>query len=135
MFERVPSIIENRFDPEFRRRRRIFNPMMFEEIMHMGIELGDPYLGFLFIISFFKEDFPWIYEIGLETYKELKIAKTLNEKNKIIKNFERAFEMLRHPMMMEFAGKSEEMYMFSKDIRHFMHRYFSKYLVSEKSKD
>jgi hypothetical protein len=135
MFESLPSRIESRIDPDSRRRRRKFHPMMFEEMMHMGMESGDPNIGFLVMISFFKDDFPWIYEIGLDTYRGLKTTKTTNERNKLISNFERAIEMLGHPMMMEFAGKSEDMYMFSKDLRHFMHRYLSKYLGNEKSKE
>ncbi len=41
-------------------------------------------------------------------------------------------EMIDHPMMREFYGKSEEMYMFSKDIRHFMHRFLDRYMGDEK---
>lgn len=125
MFESLPSRIENRIDPDNRRRRRKMYPMILEEISHIGMKSGDPSLGFLIMISFFKDDYPWIYEIGLDTYRGLKTAKNNIEKRKIISNFERTFELLGNPMIMEYFGKSEEMYMLSKDLRHNMHQFFN----------
>jgi len=60
---------------------------------------------------------------------------TTTERKKLILNFERAHEMMGHPMMMEISGKSEEMYMFAKDIRRVMHRYLDKYLSINKEKE
>lgn len=134
MMEELTSKI-NRLDPDYRRGKRKLHPMMFEEIMHMGMEKEDPNLSFLMMLSFIKDDFPWIYEVGLETYRGLKSTKSKAEKRKLIEGFERAFEMIGHPMMREFYGKSEDMYMFSKDIRHFMHRFLDRYIGNEKSEE
>ncbi|MDR2005379.1 MAG: hypothetical protein LBQ74_20335 [Prevotella sp.] len=124
----LPSRIENRlYDPDIRRRRR-FHPMMLEEIMHMEMKSENPSLTFLMIISLIKDDFPWIYEIGLDAYKVLKSSKAKTEKVKSLENFEETLKMLEHPMYREIFGKSEEMYMFSKDIKHFIRRYVEKYL-------
>lgn len=133
MMDELTSKI-NRLDPDYKRGRRKYQPMMFEEIMHMGMEMEDPNLSFLMMISFIKDDFPWIYEIGLETYRGLKLTKSKTEKRKLVEGFERAMEITGHPMMREFYGKSEDMYMFSKDIRHFMHRYLDRYLDVETAK-
>jgi len=127
MLETLPSRIENRMDEDKRRKRKL-HPMFIEEMMHMGMEMGDMNLGFLMMTSLFKDDFPWIYEIGLETYRGLKLAKTKAEKRKLIDLFERSFMMFGHPMMREMYGKSEEMYMFSKDIPHFLHRFLERYM-------
>lgn len=135
MFENLPSRIENRIEPESRRRKRKFHPMMMDEMMHISMKSGDANLGFLMMISLFKEDFPWLYEIGIETYRDLKVAKTSNDKKKIIHNFERSFEILGHPMMSEFYGKSEDLYMYSKELRHNMHRFFDRFMNDEKSKE
>lgn len=132
MIEDLSSKI-NKLDPEYRRSRRKFHPMMFEDIM--GMEMEDHNLSFLMMISLIKDDFPWIYEIGLETYRGLKLTKSKLEKRKLIESFERALEMTGHPMMREFYGKSEEMYMFSKDIRHFTHRFLDRYIGSEKNEE
>ncbi len=131
MMEELTTKI-NRLEPDFRRVRRKFHPMMFEDIMHIGMENEDQDLSFLMMISFIKDDLPWIYEIGLETYRGLKSTKSKTEKRKLIESFERALEMTGHPMMREFYGKSEELYMFSKDIRLFMHRFLDRYMSDEK---
>lgn len=132
MMEELTSKI-NRLDPDYKRGRRKFHPMMFEEIMHMGMEKEDPSLSFLMMISFIKDDFPWIYEIGLETYRGLKSTKSKTEKRMLVESFERAFEMTRHPMMREFYGKSEDMYMFNKEIMHFMRRFLDRYVGDERN--
>jgi hypothetical protein len=134
MMEELNSKI-NRLDPDYKRDRRKFHPIMFEEIMHMGMEKEDPNLSFLMMISFIKDDFPWIYEIGLETYRGLKSTKSKTEKRKLIEVFERALEMVGHPMIREFYGKSDDMYMFSKDIRHFVHRFLDRYVSNGKNEE
>jgi len=127
----LPSKVENRlYEPELRKRRR-FHPMMLDEIMHMELNEENPSLSFLMMISLFKDDCPWIYEVGLETYKVLKSSKSKEEKEKSRKAFERSLETLGHPMYRELYGKSEDLYMFSKDMRHFMRRYLERYYKEE----
>lgn len=122
MIDSLPSKLESRFDPDFRRRKRRIYPMLLDEIMHLEMRFEDPNINLLIMISFFKEDMPWIYEIGLETYRSLKSAKTKGEKAKVIETFQRTLEMAGHPIFREVYGKSEEMYMFSKNIRIFTNR-------------
>ena len=69
MLDALPSKLENRLDPEYRRKRRRVHPILFEEMMHMEMDFDDPTMSFLMVISLFKDDFPWLYEIGLETYR------------------------------------------------------------------
>lgn len=129
--EAIPSLVENRlYDPE-RRRRRKFHPMMLGEIMHIEMKEKNPALSFLMMISLFKDDFPWIYEVGLETYKVLKSSKSKAEKEKSLKTFEYSLEMLGNSMYREMFGKSEELYMFSKDMKHFTRRYLEQYYQEE----
>lgn len=135
MFESLPSRIESRIEPDIKRRRRKFHPMMFQEMMHMSMDAGDTNLGFLIMISFFKEEIPWLYEVGIETYRGLRTSKSLTEKKQLISNFEKATQMLGHPMFMEFSGGSEEFYMFSKELRHYLRQYLGKYLTNGKSKE
>ncbi len=86
------------------------------------MKFEDPTISFLALISFFKEEMPWVYEIGLETYRGLKSAKTKIEKGKLIENFERVLEMVGHPMFREVYGKSDDLYVLSKELRMFTHR-------------
>lgn len=132
MFESLPTRIENRLDPERRKKRRM-HPMMYEEMLHMGIKSSDSSLGFLMMLSFFKEDYPWLYEIGLETYRGIKTSKNSTEKKKLVANFERALELLSHPIFREFSSKSEEIHMLSHELRHSMHRFFDRFLSDDNS--
>jgi hypothetical protein len=132
ILDSLPGRIESRLDGDKRRRRK-FPPMIFDEIMHTGMDLQDSNVGFLMMVSFLRDDFPWIYEIGIETYRGIKAAKTKAEKKKIVEPFIRAFEMIGHPAMRDYYGKSDDSYMFSKDIRHFMQRYIERYLLDGKT--
>jgi len=132
MFESLPSKIESRIEPDFKRKRRKFHPMMFEEIMHIGSESKDTSIAFLMAVSMYKEDFPWVYEIGLETYRGLKTAKTNIEKKKLASNFEKALDMMRHPAMRDIYGKSDDMYFFLNESRHFMRNFIDRFYIDEK---
>lgn len=130
MVEDLTSKI-NWLDPNYKRGRRKFHPMILEEIMHMGMKNEDPNLSFLMMISFIKDDFPWVYEIGLETYRGLKSTKSKTEKRKLVESFLRACEMTRHPIMREFYGKSEDLHMFMNEFMHVMHDYIGGYMGGE----
>jgi hypothetical protein len=135
MVDSLPSRLESRLDPEFRRRKRRVHSMMFDEIMHMEMKFDDPNMSFLMMISLFKDELPWVYEIGLETYRGLKSTKSKIEKRKLVETFERVLEMAGHPMFREMYGKSDDMYIFSKDIRHFTHRFLDRYLSDDSKKN
>lgn len=117
----------NRFDPEYKRHRRRFHPMMLEEIIHINSNNKNSNFAFLMMVSLIKEDFPWLYEIGMETYRELKTAKLKSERMKLITDFEKSFEMLGHPIIMDMYGKSEDIYMLGKDFRQFMRHFLERF--------
>lgn len=121
----------SKIEPDNKKARKKLYPVMFDEIIRIGMEKEDTNLAFLMMISFVKEDFPWIYEIGLETYRGLKSTISKAEKRKLIGGFERAFEMMGHPLMRDFYDKSEDMYLFSKDLRHFMPRFLEKFIEGD----
>lgn len=108
--------------------------MILEEMMHMEMKFDDPNVNFLMMISVFKDELPWVYEIGLETYRGLKSTRSKVEKRKLLETFERALEMVGHPIFREMYSKSEDMYMFSKEIRHFTLRFLDRYLIDDGSK-
>jgi hypothetical protein len=128
MFDALPSRIENRVDPNFRRRKRRFHPMMIEEMLHMGKASNDPLLGFLMMISMFKDDYPWVYEVGLETYRSLKTLKVAGQRKKALDAFDSALEMAGHPMMREFHDKSDDSYFMLKEMRHMAMHYLERFV-------
>ena len=101
MFQDLPERINKTSDSIRNKRRFRFHPQMFPELMFLSEKSDNPYLGFLMILSFFKDDMPWIYEVGKETYEILKRAKTIESKERAISNFRRILKQSHHPMFME----------------------------------
>jgi hypothetical protein len=134
MFQDLPSRIDKRLDPEKigMRRRRRFHPKMMDELFHIASKFEEPNVSFLIMISMFKEDMPWLYEIGIDTYRTLKSAKTKIETQKAISSFNHAIELMGHPILMEMYGRSEESYMMIEDMRHLMHHYLERYYIEMK---
>jgi len=128
MFDTLPSRIENRVDPSFRRRKRRYHPMMIEEMFYIGKESKDSLLGFLIMISWFKDDYPWLYEVGLETYRSLKSFKTPAQRKKAISAFEDALQMAGHPIMKEFQDKSDDSHFILQEMRHVSRHYLERYI-------
>lgn len=89
--------------PRLRKRRHRFHPMMLHEMMHM-MELGqrDP-IRLLLIASFVRDDFPWIYELGLDAYRTASTGRSDKAANEARKRFLTAWRMLRRGPMLEFA--------------------------------
>lgn len=135
MFDALPSRIENRVDPNLRRRKRKFHPIMMEEMLHIGRKSNDPYLGFLLISSMFKDEFPWIYEVGVETYHTLKSAKTLEQKKNSVRSFENAIELMSHPVFREFQDKHDDSYFMLKEMGHMSRDYLERFINRESTED
>lgn len=54
-------------DPRYRRGRRRFHPFLVHEVARMS-EPGDP-IAILVMASMFRDDAPWLYELGMEAYR------------------------------------------------------------------
>jgi hypothetical protein len=132
MFEDLPSRIENRVDPDFRRRKMRFHPMMMEELLHMGKEVNSR-IPILMVLSIFKNEFPWIYEIGNETLKLLQSKKSIKEKQIVVREFLDVFEFtFRHPIMREMTMHSKDFHMMFRETQHIFEKYFHRYLSEHK---
>ena len=132
MFEDLPSRIESRVDPEFRRRKMRFHPMMMEEMMHMGKDVNS-HIPILMVLSIFKNEFPWIYEIGNETLKLIQSKKTIKEKEIAVREFLEIFHFtFSHPMMREMNMHSKDFHMMFRETEHIFEKYFHRYISGHK---
>ena len=115
MFQDLPSRVENRLDP--RRKSNVgrrFHPMMLRETMHASYKL-DASLGLLMVFSLFRDEIPWLYEIGLEIYRTVKKGDP-EEIEKAIVNFQMAVEFARSaPLLME-EMKDDEVYYITREV-------------------
>lgn len=124
MFADLPSRIENRVDPEYRRRKMRFNPRMLDELH--GFKGVNSHIPILMVLSIYKNEFPWLYEIGSETLKILQSKKPSKEKKIAVREFLDIFEFtFRHPMMREMNMESHMMF---QETQHIIEKYFDRYL-------
>jgi hypothetical protein len=94
--------------------------MMFEEMFHaMKLRPHDP-LRFLLLASVFREDLPWIYELGVEAYRASLAGKS--EKGREAQHrFAMACRMLRRGPFMDMA-EDKETHMQMRELMHFLER-------------
>lgn len=127
MFQDLPSRIDGRVSEamEPRRKRRRMHPMMIDEMLHMSGLVEEP-VGLLLMLSFVREDMPWIYEAGLELYRSMRKGSTA-EVDRNAQQFLKVVDVTaRGPWAEDFSG-SKDNYMFIREMPHtfgrFMHRY------------
>jgi hypothetical protein len=135
MFKDLPLRIDKRLDLDMinRKKRRRFHPEMMDELFHFSRKIGDDqYLPILIMVSLIKDEIPWLYEIGIETYRSLKNAKTKMDKQKAMYQYQQALELVRHPFFTEMFATSEESYMMMKEMIHFLHRFTDRFFMEDK---
>src|ERR1051326_540237 len=119
--EKVESELRSRLDDllegprpwGFRRGR--FHPMMLREITHMFPSQSEA-TGILVVASLFRDWMPWLYELGLETYRE--VRRGGENVHEMLAEFRRAVEVSLHgPLSREFLGRGgKEVFMLSEEI-------------------
>jgi len=120
----LPSRVAERLteagEPFFKRRRlRRFHPMMFEELMHMSGDPGDP-VAILMAASLVRDDMPWLYELAMEVYRAVKTENS-DAIEREIKRLRRFSElMVRGPFMEELGIGSKESHMFAMEFPHLL---------------
>jgi hypothetical protein len=114
-------------DPFSVRRMQKFHPMMFDELLHMSSSRQTGYVGVQMILALIRNQFPWIYDVGIETINILRSRRPKEEKHRAIEEFNRIIEFsFEHPMMRETFGSSKEYRYFNREIPHLLIRAFEK---------
>jgi len=122
MLQSVLSRLEKERRTHSKKRRR-FHPEMLEELMHMSPKFRDNYVPFQIIISQFKDDFPWLYDSGMEVVKTLKSGKSGSTKEHIVNEFMELIEYsFEHPMMRELVMPDKEQYMILRELPYMLKR-------------
>jgi hypothetical protein len=84
-----------------RYKSRRFHPMMMHDLSEMmGEKPGDPII-LLIMSSMFKEEMPWLYELGIEAYRAADAGKSEEAKHSLSR-FKRALKVSLHgPFVMK----------------------------------
>jgi hypothetical protein len=127
MVRELPEKLESQLQSAGRRgsrRLRRLHPMMFEEIfMHPGVrESPDGQAAaWLMFISNFRDDYPWLYEIGLDLYRALR-AGGPKEVAVAKESFQRALRAISRMRMSRelFGPEDDEAFMFLRHLPEMM---------------
>lgn len=117
--ERLEMML-NRFEKDrhirSRKRRRI-HPGMLEDLMHISPKMSGKYIGFQMVLSLFREEFPWLYEAGMDVVRALKNSISKKEADQLVSDFMELVEFsFDHPIMRELAMPDKEQYMMLREL-------------------
>lgn len=137
MFQDLPSRMESRLteSPVRRRNMRRLHPKMLDEMVHTVSREEDDPLGILMLASFLRDDFPWLYELGVDIYHKVKSGDIAAAKN-ALHSFRRAVEFTDRWGWMDDMGLfSKDMHMIMMELPFVIEHYFMRALnpKSEKS--
>lgn len=97
---------------------------LLDEIIHMARKCGNKTASFLILLSFFKEDCPWIYYMGKELIDIINNSHNIDEKHLSINNFKNMLDFtINHPMMREIYGNKKEYIMLTKELSYILMDY------------
>jgi hypothetical protein len=126
-----PSHSEERMAEEInlmrRRRMRQFHPGMIEELLHFVGSKSNDSIGVLIVASIFRDDIPWLYDLGIEAYRTVKSgSRKAGEES--LRMFRNAIEVMVHgPFAREFMMDSEESHMLLRELPMLLDRVIQKY--------
>jgi hypothetical protein len=117
MVRELPEKLDSQLQTAGRRgsrRPRHFHPMMLEELlMHPGMRENPDgqAAAWLMFISSMRDDYPWLYEIGLDVYRALRSGSP-EQLGNAKDSFQRAIRSIsRMRMSREFFGEDDEAFM------------------------
>lgn len=126
-FRDLEGLVADQSPRSRRRRFKHFHPMMFEEMAHMISEEGDDPVSLLMFGGLLRDDFPWLYEIIIEAYREVRAGDGLAAE-RAIERLRRVTKVMGRGLFMEeFAGGSKETHMMMQEmpmmLDHFLRRF------------
>lgn len=101
---------------------RRLHPEMIEDMSHMISRRASDPIGILILASFLRDDFPWLYELGLEAYHA---AKRGNSENTIrtLEAFRDAADFTAHGPLAEEIGMGSREVEVLRELPRIIHRY------------
>jgi hypothetical protein len=99
-----------------RRRRTRLHPGMIDDLVMMSDEFDSSPTVLLLIAGVVREDHPWLAEVLLETYREVKSASAAEMEKSFDRLRHLVKHMVYHPMMREWSSSSKEAMMLVEDL-------------------
>jgi hypothetical protein len=103
------------------RRSRLMHPMVLREFNHLFREWPDDPIMILMMASMFREDLPWMYELGYDAYREIKSGDS--DSVSAVHRFRKAAKYLtRGPFIEELEMDPIILDMILREIERYFHR-------------
>jgi len=123
MLKEVISRSEFQKDSRMKNRKRKVHPKMLDELLHMSPRFEKNFTGFQIAISLFREDFPWIYDAGIDLVRTLRNTQNPEERRDAVEAFQELIEFsFEHPLMRDMYMPDKEMWMMARDLPHILRR-------------
>ncbi len=136
MFQDLPAKVEGRIadrvDPARTRRKRRFHPKMFDEFLMMSDEADAP-IGLLMMLSFYREEMPWLYDLGKTLYDAIQVG---NEKKTMaaLHQLQSTLKMARHHPLMEDMMSSKEGHILLMELPRMLEHYVERFQMHRSSR-
>jgi hypothetical protein len=133
MFQDLPSRVDSAAaQAAAGRPRRRMHPGMLEEMVHMtGRAEPNPGLAALIIVSGFRDDVPWLYEMGVELYR-LSLTGDTPVFQRALRAFVQAAEVAAMGPFSRELRSGRELRMLIEELPMLLHRFdFDRAAVSE----
>ena len=110
--DEIISKMERHYEREVHRNHRRINPMYIRELIYGEYENIFPY-NILIILSYFKDDFPWLYDVGNEVVVKLSSNSSDRVKKEALNKFRDILDItFSHPVMRDmYMNRKESMVM------------------------
>nr|WP_183464085.1 TIR domain-containing protein [Microbulbifer rhizosphaerae] len=118
-------ILRSEFEKDIRlsKRRRKIHPKMLDEVLHVSPRFEKNFTGFQIAISLFRDDFPWIYDAGIDLVRTLRSTDDPEMQRDSVQAFDELIEFsIEHPMMREMFMPDKEIWMMARDLPHILRR-------------
>jgi hypothetical protein len=113
----------SREEDTFRRERRKKHPMFIEELLHVSSRFEKNFTGLQIALSLFRNDYPWLYDAGIDLVRVLRSKPSNSEKEASVESFLELIEFtFEHPIMREMYGLDKELQMMGRELRHVIMR-------------
>lgn len=117
MYQDLPGRIESRLDdaPRSRRKHRRFHPEMILDSMHMGRPGENPFLGLLIVLSLYRDELAWMYDMAYDVF----VAEEMGDSHKVhrlTRSLLSASHSIRRNPMFEEMLHSKDSHIFLREL-------------------
>jgi hypothetical protein len=124
MFNDLPARLDVPNPVIMRRRRpKRFQFGIVDEIAHLGYR-SSPAVGFLIVLSFIKDDMPWLYDLGRDIIEISRRGDEI-ETHEMVQQFHELVDLtFQHPMFRELIGERGQLPIMQdfEEFAHILHR-------------